>query len=141
MDAQEQDATLKGNDMKDLKAYEVLRNSVLAEVKASPNYPLSINDLIDKPSVKASMKSGQQVQNLLKNMYHSGQLHRVRINRPGDQSIYAYEIGHGLSINQIVKSVPVGAANNLKFNIKVGKAGDYVEVTLKGLHLRITVGD
>ncbi len=131
--------------MKELKQYEVLRNSVLAEVRASPNLPLSINDLIDKPSIKESMRNGTQLQNMLKNMYDVGQLVRVRINRPNDQSIYAYEIGDCVPFNSGLtpKLTPFtnDVANQSKLNIKVGKAGDYVEVTLKGLHLRITVGD
>lgn len=123
--------------MKELKQYEILRNEVLLHVRESGDNPLSINDLLDKPSIKTTMRNSTQVQTLLKNMYDSGQLRRVRINRPGDQSIYAYEMGEGRK----TASAKVAVEGTHKLNIHVGRNGEYIDVTIKGIHLKITVGD
>jgi hypothetical protein len=124
--------------MKELRQGAILRSAIIAEVTASKE-PLSINDLLDKPSVKAAMKSKEHTQNLLKNMYDSGQLSRVRISRPGDMSIYAYEKGNGVS--QLKSAIMPPVIDQHKLNIKVGKHGDYVDLTIKGVHLHITIGD
>lgn len=123
------------------KQAAVLQSAILKIAEAEPQ-PITVNDLLDKARIQELQAKKEQVWTALKSLHTRGLLTRVSVKRPGDPAFYAYEIPKG-GITKGGK--PAGTETKpittTKLDIVVGKRGDYAELTLQGLRIRISIGE